>query len=275
MILGFMFKSDPIDGRDYQILALVVFLGLGIWWRDWTFDLLTLPCLLLTCLVTQWLWSGGGEFNWKSPTITSLSLALLLRSNNLVVFVLAGVLAISSKFIFQSKGKHWFNPANFGIVCVLALTKDAWLSPGQWGTDVWLVLIFLAMGGMILEKVGRLDTSFTFFMVYGALVLARDVYLGWTLDVFFHQMMNGSLLLFALFMITDPRSIPNNQQMRMLWSALVALVGFVMQFVFYNSSGIFYALFLLSPLTIYLDRLVKDSQFTWQKTYKLVPILAK
>lgn len=270
---GSMFKSDPIDGRDYQIIALVVFLGLGIWWRDWTFDLLTLPCLLVTCLGTQWLWTRDRELNWKSPTITALSLSLLLRSNNLWIFVLAGVLGISSKFICQKKGKHWFNPANFGIVSVLSLTKDGWISPGQWGTDIWLALIFLALGAIILEKVGRLDTSLTFFMVYGALVLSRNIYLGWTLDVFFHQMMNGSLLLFALFMLTDPRSIPNNKSMRMLWASLIALVGFVIQFGFYNSTGVFYSLFLLSPLTIYLDRLENDPQFTWQKPYKLSPIV--
>jgi len=268
-----MDKSDQIDGRDYQILFLVVFLTLGIGWRDWSFDLLTLPVLLLTCLTTQALWGKGT--NWKSPTITALSLSLLLRSNHLWVLVLAGVLAISSKFVLQREDKHWFNPANFGIVTVMTLTQDAWVSPGQWGNDVWLVFLFLSLGGIVLQKVGRVETSCAFLAVYGALVLGRNIYLGWTIDVFLHQMMNGSLLLFALFMMTDPRSIPNSRQMRIIWATLIAILGFVWQFVWYNSTGLFYALFLVSPLTIYLDRWDNAPKFTWQKTYKLGPVLVK
>jgi Na+-transporting NADH:ubiquinone oxidoreductase subunit NqrB len=38
---------------------------------------------------------------------------------------LAGFAAIASKFVFQFGEKHFFNPANFGIIAVLTLTNDA------------------------------------------------------------------------------------------------------------------------------------------------------
>lgn len=260
-----MTKPYQMEGRDYQILFLGLFLGLGIYERDWSFAWITVPCLLLTCLATQTLWQKDKQLNWKSPTITALGLSLLLRSNHLWVIVLAGVLAISSKFVFQIKDKHWFNPANFGIVTMLCLTKDAWVSPGQWGDDLWLALVFLSCGGLVLQKVGRLDTTCAFLGGYGLLVLTRDIYLGWTIDVFIHQMMSGSLLLFALFMLTDPRSIPNSRQMRIVWSLGIAILAFIFQFGWHRSDGIFYALFLASPLTILCDRLQRGDNFSWQE----------
>lgn len=268
----FMLKQYQVDGRDYQILCLAVFLILGIYWRDWTFNPLTVPCLLFTCCATQAVWSSFQSVNWKSPVITALGLSLLLRSSHIWVFIFAGIVAISSKFILQTKDKHWFNPANFGIIAALCFTKDAWVSPGQWGSDVWLALIFLALGGIVLQKVGRLETSCAFFFTYGCLVLLRNFYLGWTIDVFVHQMTSGSLLLFALFMLTDPRSIPNDRQMRILWSALIAVLGFILQFGFYQSAGVFYALFLVSPLTILLDRLKNAPRFVWHGQHKLSTI---
>lgn len=45
--------------------------------------------------------------------------------------------AIASKFVFSFGEKHFFNPANFGIIFALLLTNNAWVSPGQWGED-WL-----------------------------------------------------------------------------------------------------------------------------------------
>ncbi|MCS6959893.1 MAG: RnfABCDGE type electron transport complex subunit D [Pseudanabaenaceae cyanobacterium SKYGB_i_bin29] len=265
-----MSQHYQLEGRDYQILFLSLFLLCGIYGRDWSLAPWHVFTVLPSCLITQWLWAQGQPFNWKSPTITALSLTLLLRSHQWWVLVLASVLAISSKFIFRYEGKHWFNPANFGIVLTLLLPNDAWVSPGQWGNDLWLCLLFLGLGGIVLRQVGRWDTSCLFLLSYGSLLLLRNMYLGWSFDVFLHQMMSGSLLLFALFMITDPRSIPDSSGMRMLWASLIAVVAFILQFVGQQTDGIFYALFLVSPLTICLDRLQSAPRFQWHQSAVLV-----
>jgi Na+-transporting NADH:ubiquinone oxidoreductase subunit NqrB len=145
----------------------------------------------------------------KSAAITALSLSLLLRADRSSTMILAGSLAILSKFLFQVERKHFFNPANFGIIAALILTNDAWVSPGQWGEDGWYALLFAGTGGMVVKRVGRWDTTAAFLGTYALLEAIRNLWLGWTWDVFCHRLMSGSLLLFALFMITDPRSIPN------------------------------------------------------------------
>jgi hypothetical protein len=61
----------------------------------------------------------------------------------------------------------------------------------------------------VLKRVGRWDTTLAFLGSYALLEALRNLWLGWAWDVWAHRLMSGSLLLFALFMVTDPRSIPN------------------------------------------------------------------
>jgi len=200
----------------------------------------------------------------KSALITSLGLALLLRADRVSTMILAGSLAIASKFIFTTARKPWFNPANFGIIIALVLTPDAWISPGQWGSDWWYLLLFIGLGGIVLQRVGRGDTSIAFLGVYALLEITRNTWLGWTWDVSMHKLMSGSLLLFTLFMITDPRSIPNARSTRIIWAIAIAGLAFILRNYFYINEAIFIALFALSPLTILLDRYWIAPQFNWR-----------
>jgi Na+-transporting NADH:ubiquinone oxidoreductase subunit NqrB len=198
--------------------------------------------------------------------ITALGLSLLLRADHYTTMLLAGSLAILSKFLFQVERKHFFNPANFGIIAALVLTNDAWVSPGQWGDDGWYALLFAGTGGMVLKRVGRWDTTAAFLGVYALLEAIRNLWLGWTWDVYCHRLMSGSLLLFALFMITDPRSIPNARISRLIWAGSIAVVTFILRNQFFNSTAVFWALFALSPLSIVLDYIWSGSRFSWSST---------
>ncbi|MFQ3680508.1 MAG: Na+-transporting NADH:ubiquinone oxidoreductase, subunit NqrB, partial [Pseudanabaenaceae cyanobacterium] len=94
-----------------------------------------------------------------SALITALSLSLLLRTQHWPTMALAATLAIASKFLVRTPQKHVFNPANFGIVLTLGLTGDAWLASGQWGTELWLGILFVVAGAIVLGQVGRWETS--------------------------------------------------------------------------------------------------------------------
>ncbi len=288
------------DARDYQILFLSLFLVLGIGTRDWTLHPEFILVAIATCCLTQWVAAslkyfievdnkdardnGNTEglidtknladvFNFslvkpafRSAIITSLGLSLLLRVDHCSTMVLAGAIAISSKFIFKIKDKHFFNPANIGIIAVLVLTQDAWVSPGQWGEDWWYLLLFAGTGGLIVKKVGRWDTTAAFLGAYALLEAIRNFWLGWTWDVYWHRLMSGSLLLFALFMITDPRSIPNARISRYLWAISIALLTFILRNYFFIPTAVFWALFALAPLTIVFDSIWQAPRFSWQET---------
>jgi Na+-transporting NADH:ubiquinone oxidoreductase subunit NqrB len=289
-----MLQQDP---RDYQILFLWLFLVLGIATRDWTLRPDLIVVVMVTCLLTQWvavsIWpnpkqkilnlltkkqnsseqldSSSVSFakakvaSLKSAMITALGLSLLLRADHYTTMLLASSLAILSKFLFQVEHKHFFNPANFGIIAALVLTNDAWVSPGQWGDDGWYALLFAGTGGMVLKRVGRWDTTGAFFGVYALLEALRNCWLGWTWDVYCHRLMSGSLLLFSLFMVTDPRSIPNARISRLIWAGSIAIVTFILRNQFFVSTAVFWALFALSPLSVVLDFLWSAPRFSWNK----------
>ncbi|HEY9833017.1 MAG TPA: RnfABCDGE type electron transport complex subunit D [Stenomitos sp.] len=202
----------------------------------------------------------------KSALITSLGLSLLLRADHYTTMILAGSLAILSKFLFHFERKHFFNPANFGIVAALLLTQDAWVSPGQWGEDGWYALLFAGTGGLVLKRVGRWDTTAAFLGIYALLEAIRNLWLGWTWDVFIHRLMSGSLLLFALFMITDPRSIPNARISRIIWAGCIAILTFILRNQFFISTSVFWALFFLSPLIVFFDMFWSAPRFSWNET---------
>jgi len=252
------------------------------------FDLMLV--VFLTCLLTQFAANQISSFSqknivpkntatgadfWevfgslKSALITSLSLCLLLRADSYLAMFIAANLAILSKFFIKFQGKHFFNPANFGIICTLILNSDAWVSPGQWGDDWWYGLVFFGAGSLVLKKVGRWDTSVAFLLIYSCLEAGRNIWLGWTWDVFFHRLMSGSLLLFALFMITDPRSIPNAKISRLIWAGLIAILTFILRNQFFVSSAVFWALFAMAPLTILLNLIWPADNFSWGKTKDL------
>ncbi|MEO0377667.1 MAG: Na+-transporting NADH:ubiquinone oxidoreductase, subunit NqrB, partial [Cyanobacteria bacterium P01_A01_bin.17] len=80
------------DARDYQILFLSLFLGLGIFTKDWTLQPLTLGVAIATSLTVQLLASlyihrrikSAANFNpsLRSALITALGLSLLLRTGH-------------------------------------------------------------------------------------------------------------------------------------------------------------------------------------------------
>lgn len=263
------------DARSFQILFLTLFLGLGIGMRDWTLHPGMIAVTIATCLLTQTLFSyfsfpssptpPSPLISLPSALITGLGLSLLLRADHYTTIVLAAVLAISSKFLLRVGDKHLFNPANFGIIAALTLTPDAWVSPGQWGEDGWYALVFLGTGGLVLQRVGRWDTTAAFLGTYAGLEALRNVWLGWTWDVWVHRLMSGSLLLFALFMVTDPRTIPNSRTGRLIWAVAIALLTFVLRNQFFISTAVFWALFALAPLSLVLDWLFPAQRFEWQE----------
>ena len=128
------------------------------------------------------------------------------------------------------------------------------------------MILFLCSGGTISTKVGRWETSIAFLVTYAGLEALRSFYLGASWDIWQHQLESCSLLLFAFFMITDPRSIPNAYISRLIWSVAIALITFVLRDYYYLPTAMFWALFIASPLTILFDSIWSGSRFNWNRS---------
>lgn len=260
-------KSALKDARHFQILYLGLFIIYGISFLRWDLAPWRIGLIITTVLVTQMLfvaWKGGSLSSWKSALITGLGLSILMRANEPMTLVLGAFLAIAIKFIITHQGKHIFNPANFGIVAVMLITGDAWVSPGQWGSSVVLVYFIGAAALMVLLKVGRIDTSLMFIgTVFFLEYLRTIVYLGWDWDVLFHKFSSGSFLLFSFFMITDPVTTPKNFWARMIWACSIGVLSFILTQWFFIHTAPIWALVIISPLTVLFNHFMKGKTFQW------------
>ncbi|MEK7265771.1 MAG: RnfABCDGE type electron transport complex subunit D [Pseudomonadota bacterium] len=210
------------------------------------FDIAPLDFLAIvaTALSTQWAMSTvfAIRFEAKSALITALSLTLLLRANEVWPLILAAFIAIAAKFLIRARGKHVFNPANIGIVAVTLLSGAAWTTPGQWGTAVWLAAVIAGAGFFVAYRASRLDVPLIFLGVFAAMIFARAVWLGDPLSIPMHRLQNGALILFAFFMISDPKTTPDSALLRALFAAGTAALSYIFIYHFYRADGVFYAL---------------------------------
>lgn len=99
-----------------------------------------------------------------------------------------------------------------------------------------------------------------------ALLLGRAWYLGDPWAIPLHRIQSGGLLIFALFMITNPRSTPNSRTGRMLFAAAIAVLAHAFLFRLQVWEGVFYPLVLVSCFTPIIDRIWPGQQFARPQT---------
>ncbi len=255
------------DARHFQVFYLASFLLFGILLLDWQNDINKYLIILSTVLTVQYIGNVltvNKKGAWKSALITGLGLCLLCKTNDVSTIVFAGTLAIASKYLIRWNGKHVFNPVNIGIIGSILLTQDAWISPGQWGSHLLILFTLGVLGFLVLKKVDRIDASLTFLIVFGGLQFIRSVlYLGWTVDVFLHQIASGTLVLFTFFMITDPMTTPNHRGARIAWVSLISVCSFLLSNYMYVYAAPIWVLFFAAPLVPIFDSLWQSQKFEW------------
>lgn len=262
---GASLERMAADPRHWQIVALATFVLYSSFFLDFGAKPAPTLAALVSVFAAQFVCARlfKKPFEWRSASITGLSLSLLLRTGDPAVMALAAAAAIASKFLFRVQGKHLFNPAAFGIVAVLLGTNEAWVSPGQWGGSTWFAALILLLGGAVLSRAPRLDTALAFLGAHLALLLARAAWLGDPAAIPLHQMMTGSLLIFAFFMITDPRTTPDSRLGRILFAVAVAAAAHFLSFFGQVRPALYFSLMLAAPLVLVIDRLLPRSRFTW------------
>lgn len=254
------------DARHYQIAALACLLSFNIGFVDFGAKPLPSAIAIISALATQIAGTrvfGLPNLDLRSPLITGLSLSLLLRADALWLHAIAGSIAIASKFLLRIEGKHIWNPAGFAIVVLLATSPGVWISPGQWGTRVWLVsaLVFAAI--LVLRAARSTDIALFFLGSHAALLFAGAIWLGDPIAIPIHQLQSGSLLIFSFFMISDPRTAPDSRTGRFLFAFAVAASAYWLAFFTQMRPALYFALIALSPLVLLIDKALPAQRFTW------------
>lgn len=259
--------SLPRDPRWFQIGSLSSLLLYG--WLLLGFDIsgpriaLTLGSILALQALATWLWRLPA-FDPKSALISGLSLCLLLRTNSDLFVVLAAAIAVFSKFMVRWRDKHVFNPTNVALAAlILAGGGQVWLSSGQWGSLAFFAFLMLCAGNLVVWRAARSDVAIAFLACHATLLIWRSAWLGEPMAIPFHRLESGALLLFAFFMISDPKTTPNSRAGRILFAVLVSSGAYYIQFKMFRQNGFVFSLAACSMLVPLIDLMLPGRRYAW------------
>ncbi len=258
-------RADP---RLYQIAVLSSLLLYGVVRLDLEVRADNMLAILAAALLAQYAGTRLAHlpaFDPRSALISALSLGLLLRTGAPAWAAATAGAAVASKFLLRSKGKHVWNPTNFGLVVMMLASGRVWVSPGQWGSAAFLAFLLLCLGGLVVHRAARADITWAFLCFYFAMLFGRALWLGQPAAIPLHQLANGGFLIFTFFMISDPKTTPDSRAGRVLFALLVALGAGWVHFVAFRPNGLILALAFLSPLVPVIDRLLPGRRYVWRE----------
>ncbi len=116
-----------------------------------------------------------------------------------------------------------------------------------------------------MHRAARADVTFAFLVAYAGLLVARSLWLGEPLSIPLHRLQSGALLLFAFFMISDPKTTPDSRAGRVLFAILVAWGAWYIQFRLFRTNGLLWSLAGFSLLVPIIDWLLPGSRYDWRE----------
>ncbi len=200
----------------------------------------------------------------SSSYISGISVGILIRTPLYWPFAVCSLLTIMSKYVLRFRGRHLWNPSNFGICAMLFLAPHA-VAPLsiQWGNNLWPMVVIWILGSVIIWRIRRFHICATYV---GAFLLFASVRTLFTGDSFLAEVapITGPMYqLFIFFMITDPKTTVSSKRGRIAVAFAIALVE-----MFFRLGEVvhapFYALFVVGPIALLIEmwhdgRLTKEA----------------
>lgn len=195
----------------------------------------------------------GTKKNLASSYITGISVGILIRSNVLWPYIATALISIMSKYVLRYKGRHLWNPSNFGVSWMLLMVPMyvAGLSI-QWGSNLAAMAVIWVLGLGIVYRAKKLHVSLTYVVSFILLGYVRSLITGDTFLAEISPLTGPMYQLFVFFMITDPGTVVSKKKWQIIVVILVAVMEFVMRLygVIYAP---FYALALIGPVAKFID----------------------
>lgn len=205
------------------------------------------------------------DFFSYSAINTALGVAFLLRTVELEIYIVAVALAISQKHLLRIQGRHFLNPSNVAVVAGLLLFPYAtYTTPEQWGTMWWLGVVMTVLGLLITYRVDRILIPLVFSACY---LLLTYAFITHNLTEILYTLVSGSFLLFVYFMLTDPRTTPDQPGYQALYAASIAFLTIILEVLFgaYDVT-MFLSLFIVSMFVPLIRMAQQKSSRIWQYT---------
>jgi enediyne biosynthesis protein E5 len=199
---------------------------------------------------------------WPHPAsayISGISAGILIRSPFWWPYFFTSFISILSKYVLRLKGRHIWNPTNFGVsAMVLLAPATVTVLSIQWGNAVAPMAVIWLLGAVIVWRVGRAHISATYVIAFLLFSFVRSVVTGipWLAAV---APITGPMYqLFIFFMITDPKTTVRSKFGQCVVVVIVAFVEMLMRLaeILYAP---FYALFLVGSIAMIVE-IMRDAR---------------
>ena len=194
----------------------------------------------------------------SSAYVSGISVGILVRSPEYWPYILCSMISITSKYVIRWKGRHLWNPSNFGICVLLMFASDkvATLSI-QWSNSIYPMIVVWIIGSLIVARLKRLHITATYAIAFVCFAFLRSAIThdSWQSEI---APITGPMYqLFLLFMITDPKSTLLTKKGQILVAVLVAAMECAFRLVHhFRVPGLddlsvhapYYALFFVGPI---------------------------
>jgi Na+-translocating ferredoxin:NAD+ oxidoreductase RnfD subunit len=209
-----------------------------------------------TSIVTEMVLGRIFLRRWPHPAsayISGISVGILLRSPAFWPYALCAALSITSKYVLRARGRHIWNPSNFGICALLFLASAsvAGLSI-QWGNNFAAVVVIWVLGSLILWRAKRFHITAVYVLSFLLLGLLRAHITGdpWQSEI---SPITGPMYqLFIFFMITDPKTTVRSRTGQCVVAFVIAFVEFLMR-LDQSVYAPLYALFWVGPAALLIE----------------------
>lgn len=223
-----------IDARYTVTLILLSYNILGItllgFNRSWSQILLTVCTGTLLHIFYDLLFNKKLYFPISAVT-TSLGLCILVNYGHSMIYPLVPIFfAISSKFFFNFKGRHIFNPAMMGVTLSLIMASEfISSSPAYQWNGIGAMALFIIMPALLLfmPKINRGWLVGSFLLVFTLQIILRSLLIRHYLPfstLFFGTITSPAFFLFTFFMITDPVTSPSGKKDQIIVGCSLALL---------------------------------------------------
>jgi enediyne biosynthesis protein E5 len=188
-----------------------------------------------------------------SAYVTGISVGILVRSPAFWPYALCAAISILSKYVLRVKGRHIWNPSNFGIVWLLLFAPLTVASLSiQWGNSLPPMLVIWVVGAITISRVKRFHISATYVVSFVLFAVLRHFLIGQPLASEISPITGPMYQLFIFFMITDPKTTVKGRRMQILVTVMIAFVEFLLRLAHYVNAP-FYALFIVGPIANLLE----------------------
>ena len=261
-------RRFPVDNRYIAplfitFILLVGHLSYGILESYWKTGLAIGTALVAELILGRIFF--GKWLNLASAYITGISVGILVRSPAFWPYALCSAISIMSKYVLRVKGRHIWNPSNFGLSVLFFLAAETMAGLSiQWGNYLAPLLVIWILGSIIIYRAKRFHISATYVASFFLFAYLRSVITEHPFESEIAPITGPMYQLFVFFMITDPKTTVKPKWGQCLVAFLVAFAEFIfrlMQVVY----APFYALFFVGPAANLIE-------IWWESRHQKTPV---